>query len=94
MHCVPGDFTQKGIAFKHLAGLLKPNGQVFGCSVLSLHVEKNWLAKAAMAFLQISGIFNNQQDNAADLTAALDEYFVDVKVEVKGPTAVFSGRKK
>lgn len=94
MHCVPGNFTEKGIAFKHLAALLRPGGQIFGCSVLSENVDKNWLAKAAMGFLQGSGVFNNQHDNAADLSATLNAYFDEVKVEVIGPTAVFSGRKK
>lgn len=92
-HCVPGSFKQKGVAFEYLAKVLKPGGVLFGCSVLSQGVGKNLLAKAAMGFLQSSGIFNNQEDNVKELTAALEAHFVDVKVELKGPTAVFSARK-
>ena len=92
-HCVPGGFKQKGVAFEHLAKVLKPGGAIFGCSVLSQDVEKNLLAKVAMGFLQLSGIFNNQEDNVKELTAALEANFVDVKVELRGPTAVFSARK-
>lgn len=92
-HCVPGSFKQKGVAFEHLANVLKPGGVLFGCSVLSQDVEKNLLARAAMGFLQSSGIFNNQEDNVKELTAVLEANFVDVKVELRGPTAVFSARK-
>lgn len=92
-HCVPGSFEQKGQAFKHLATLLKPGGVIFGCSVLALDGEKNLLAKAALKFLQSSGIFNNQADSLQDLTKALESHFVDVKVEMRGPTAVFSARR-
>lgn len=91
-HCVPGSFKDKGVAFAHLGSLLNPGGSIFGCSVLGEGVQKNLLAKAAMGFLQRTGIFNNQQDNLKALTEALEAHFTDVKIEMRGPTAVFSAR--
>ena len=91
-HCVPGDFKHKGVAFAHLKTQLNPGAKVFGCTVLGEGVKKNWLAKAAMGLLQGLGIFHNQQDNVDDLRRALEDHFVDVEIEVRGPTAVFSAR--
>ena len=93
MHCVPGDFKSKSVAFAHLAPLLNSGGVIFGCTVLGQSGKPNLLARMAMRFLQRSGIFNNQADKLQDLQHALSQHFEQVEVELRGPTAVFSARK-
>lgn len=92
LHCVPGRFKQKGIAFSHLKTLLKEDGVLFGSTVLSVSVNKNLLAKMALKTLNWLGIFANQKDSLDELKASLSECFEQVEIEVRGPTAVFSAK--
>nr|WP_139347998.1 hypothetical protein [Nocardia donostiensis] len=34
MHCVPGTFAEKGVAFEHLARVLSDDGVLFGSTIL------------------------------------------------------------
>jgi 2-polyprenyl-3-methyl-5-hydroxy-6-metoxy-1,4-benzoquinol methylase len=92
MHCVPGSFEEKGIAFSHLAALLKPDGVLFGTSVLSEGVRKNPLARPFMWLMNALGVFNNRRDNAASLERYLRSHFTVLQFEVVGVTAVFAIR--
>ncbi|NOT97652.1 MAG: methyltransferase type 12 [Sideroxydans sp.] len=90
MHCIPGSFNEKGIAFKYLKPLLSKNGVLFGTTVLSEGVRKNMLAQPFMWLLNILGIFNNRKDNASDLQYYLGENFQLIEFEVIGVTAFFA----
>jgi hypothetical protein len=92
MHCVPGSFKEKGIAFAHLKPLLTKDGVLFGTTVLSQQVSKNLLALAVMWLLNALGVFNNRKDNAEDLKTYLEEHFELVEFEVVGVTAFFAVR--
>jgi hypothetical protein len=92
MHCVPGSFKEKGIAFAHLKPLMSQDGVLFGATVLSQQVSKNVLAVAAMWLLNFLGVFNNRKDNAQDLKGCLDENFQVIEFEVIGVTAFFAVR--
>lgn len=92
MHCVPGSFLEKGVAFSHLKPLLKLNGVLFGTTVLSEGVSKNLLARPFMWLVNVLGVFNNRRDNARDLELVLRQNFQLIDFEVVGTTAFFAVR--
>lgn len=92
MHCIPGSFKEKGIAFRHLKALLNDNGLLFGTTVLSKGVTQNWLSKIFVKFFNRLGVFINNDDSLIDLTEALRKYFQQVDITVVGSTAIFSAR--
>jgi 2-polyprenyl-3-methyl-5-hydroxy-6-metoxy-1,4-benzoquinol methylase len=93
MHCVPGGFKEKGIAFLHLRTLMSAGCVLFGTTVLSDGVRKNWLAKPFMWLMNFLGVFNNRADNADDLKAYLQAHFQIVEFEVVGVAAFFAIRR-
>ncbi|HEX7643266.1 MAG TPA: class I SAM-dependent methyltransferase [Burkholderiaceae bacterium] len=94
MHCVPGNFMEKHVAFQQLATLLGPHGVLFGTTVLGAGVRKNWLARPAMWLLNAIGLFNNRQDSARDLERFLRAHFQVLEFDVVGVVAVFAVRHK
>jgi 2-polyprenyl-3-methyl-5-hydroxy-6-metoxy-1,4-benzoquinol methylase len=92
MHCIPGSFKDKGIAFHHLKTLLNDNGVLFGTTVLAKGVKQNWLARHFMKFFNFIGVFINHDDSLADLTETLQKYFDQVDIKVEGSTAIFVAR--
>jgi hypothetical protein len=90
MHCVPGSYKEKGIAFSHLQPLLTEHGVLFGTTVLSDGVRKNLLARPFMWLMNYLGVFNNRQDNARDLKGFLEMNFQLLEFEVIGVTAFFA----
>ncbi len=90
MHCVPGSFIEKSVAFIHLKSLLGQDGVLFGTTVLSKDVHKNLLARPFMWLLNFLGVFNNRQDSARDLAYFLQNHFHVIEFEVIGVTAFFS----
>lgn len=93
MHCVPGSFQEKGVAFTHLLPLLSDNGVLFGSTVLSQGVQKNILAKPFMGWMNHLGVFNNREDNARDLEAYLRANFSVIEFRVVGVTAIFAVKR-
>jgi 2-polyprenyl-3-methyl-5-hydroxy-6-metoxy-1,4-benzoquinol methylase len=91
-HCVPGSLTEKTVAFDHLKVLMNPGCQIFGSTILQGGVPTSWSAKKLMKTYNKKGIFSNTKDSLKDLQTALTQRFQDVKVEVIGCVALFSGR--
>lgn len=94
LHCVPGSFKEKGIAFRHLKALLSEEGVLFGSTLLSQGVERNLLSKVLMATYNTAGIFNNDTDSLMELELALKSCFKNVKIDVVGSVALFSATDK
>jgi hypothetical protein len=94
MHCVPGNFKEKGVVFTHLQPLLSENGVLFGTTVLSDNIHKNVLARPFMWLMNSLGVFNNRSDNAGDLKECLDANFQLIEFEVMGVTAFFAVKKR
>ena len=94
MHCVPGSFKEKGVAFSNLAVLLAPGATLFGTTVLSQHVHKNVLARPFMWLMNALEVFNNRNDSARELEAYLREHFQVVQFELAGVTAFFAVKSK
>lgn len=88
MHCVTGNFTEKGIVFNNLKMLLKDNGVIFGATVLK-NPQSSRLALLLIKSLNYIGIFNNRDDDLEDLKNALNKYFKYVNVEIKSSVAFF-----
>jgi SAM-dependent methyltransferase len=93
MHCVPGNFKEKGIAFSHMRPLLSENGVLFGTSVLSEDIHQNLLAKPFMWLMNFRAVFNNRSDNARDLKECLEANFQVIEFDVVGVTAFFAVKK-
>ncbi|NKR28858.1 methyltransferase domain-containing protein [Rhodococcus hoagii] len=93
MHCVPGDWSEKGSAFKHIADVLSDDGVFFGSTILARGVQQNPLAKT-LTFLYNGPIraFHNSSDDLEGLRIALSQAFTDVNVEVTGTVAVWTAR--
>ena len=93
MHCVTGDFKQKGIAFNHLKSLLNEDGVLFGTTVLKTP-NSSFLAKFAMHVLNSIGLFNNQNDRIDELHASLQHYFKHVDIKTVSSVAIFLASDK
>jgi len=93
LHCLPGDMAGKGRALGHLAAVLKPEGVLFGSTVLAADVRHNRLGAALVDVYNRKGIFSNRGDSLAGLRAALDASFTDVSITMRGAVALFSARR-
>ena len=94
MHCVPGRFKEKGVAFLHLRPLMSERCVLFGTTVLSDGVRKNCLARPFMWLMNALGVFNNRGDNADDLKAYLEKSFQIIEFEVVGVAAFFAVKRR
>jgi ubiquinone/menaquinone biosynthesis C-methylase UbiE len=92
LHCLPGDLIDKGIMFKHLKKYLNHGGVIFGSTILGQGTKLNFFAQKLMNLYNKKGIFSNNKDDLESLLISLNEHFSDVKVEVVGAVALFSGK--
>ena len=92
LHCLPGPFEAKVVAFDHLKEMMNRNAVLFGSTLLHGGVPRNWFAQFLMGIYNRKGIFSNRNDSLADLDSALRERFRDVSLESVGCAALFSGR--
>jgi hypothetical protein len=67
---------------------------LFGSTVLSDGIRKNWLAKPFMWLMNSLGVFNNRGDRAADLEAYLQTHFQVIEFEIVGVAAFFEIKLK
>lgn len=88
-HCVSGTWTEKGVAFGHLADALAPEGVLFGGTILGQGVTHNAIGRRLMSVYNARGIFHNADDDAAGLEEALRRHFTRVEVDVVGVVALF-----
>lgn len=93
LHCLPGNLSEKSIAFSHLREVINEGGVLFGSTILGKYTQQNFLAKKLMAFYNKKGIFSNMDDDLVSLDTALKEHFSDVKIELIGCVAIFSAIK-
>ena len=92
LHCLPGTIRSKGVVLANLAPLCEPGATVFGATLLSGGVRRNWFARQVMARNNRVGIFSNEHDDLDGLQTMLGEHLTDVRVDVVGCVGVFSGR--
>lgn len=92
LHCMPGAIPEKGAAFANLKPLLNESGVLFGSTVLRHGVRCDLGARAFMRLYNARKVFCNLEDSLADLRRALETTFGNVRIEVIGCVAQFSGR--
>lgn len=94
IHCLPADVEGgKWRVFANLAPLLRPDGVLFGATVLCAELELGFFQGKLMGAYQRKGIFDNRQDSLAQLEAGLREQFDEVEVELSGVVGMFTARR-
>lgn len=88
-HCLPPN-ANKEQAFTHLAQFLKPDGVLFGATLLGKDTKLNPIAKGLMTLYNQKGIFGNQYDSYAALESALAANFSRYDIRQVGTAAIFS----
>lgn len=92
LHCLPGTMESKVVCLDHLKTMMRPNGVLFGSTLLQGGVIRSRLAKRLMDAYNERRIFSNERDTLEGLERALNERFRDVSIEVVGCAALFAGR--
>ena len=93
MHCVPGRWEQKGVAFQHIAEIIHDDGVFFGSTILGRGVATNPLAATISAlYNRVLHVFHNTHDDRAGLETALRAAFSDVRIAVFGSVATWVAR--
>lgn len=92
LHCLPGPMEEKSVVFDNLAPLLRPDGVVFGATLLSVGVDRSRAARALMRLYNRKGVFSNEADGVDELRAALERRFREVQLEIVGCAALFAAR--
>ena len=92
LHCLPGALPEKGVAIGHLKALLNPGGILFGATVLHGGVTRNALAVALMGLFNQRRTLCNRSDDLQGLESSLKQHLQEVRIEVVGCVALFSGR--
>ncbi len=90
LHCLPGSIEQKSVVFDHLTPLLRPDGVLFGATLLSVGVPRSRPACLLMRFYNRKGVFSNEADSVDALRVALERRFRKVSLEVVGCCALFA----
>ncbi|NNH72473.1 class I SAM-dependent methyltransferase [Nocardia uniformis] len=91
MHCVPGSFAQKGVAFTHLARVLADDGTLFGATILNQR-PRTLFGRALSATYTRAGAFNNADDNCTGLESTLRAAFAYVELTDVGDVTMFTTR--
>ena len=92
LHCLPGPPEYKEAALRNIAAVLAPDGVLFGATVLGRSGEHTWLARRVLTVFNRQGGFDNLDDSAAWLKAALERSFEKVEVSEVGSLAIFVAR--
>ncbi|WP_459957822.1 class I SAM-dependent methyltransferase [Nocardia sp. IFM 10818] len=92
MHCVPGSFAEKGVAFAHLARVLAKDGTLFGSTILNQR-PRTLFGRALTAVYTRVGAFNNAADDRVGLEAALRAAFAEVEITDVGDVTLFSAQR-
>ena len=92
LHCLPGTISAKSAVFGNLLALANHGATVFGATLLSGGVTRNWYARRVMAFNNHRGIFSNAGDDLVGLESVLREHLDEPSVAIRGCVALFAGK--
>ena len=92
LHCLPGPPEYKEAALRNIAAVLAPDGVLFGATVLGRSGNHTWLGQRVLTVFNRQGGFDNLEDSAVWLRAALERSFESVEVSEVGSLAVFVAR--
>ncbi|WP_327096024.1 class I SAM-dependent methyltransferase [Nocardia vinacea] len=91
MHCVPGGWDIKGVAFEHIAACTTDDGVFFGSTVLA--EPATLLSRAVGAFFRRQGAFHNAGDDESGLRRALEASWGVVQLHRIGQIALWTARE-
>jgi SAM-dependent methyltransferase len=89
LHCVPGDWETKGAALAGAAAAVRPDGRVFGSTILATGVPIRASARRVMRACNRWGIFHNTRDDLNGLDSILKRHFARHTLSVRGCVALF-----
>jgi SAM-dependent methyltransferase len=92
IHCLRGPMSNKAAAIRNIAAVLKPEGVLFGGTILGLEEHHTPQARLFLKGANKLGDFDNLGDTADGLREILEESFQEVEVEVVGSAAMFTAR--
>src|SRR5882672_6298364 len=92
LHCLPGTMTTKSAVFANLRPWLRPDGVLFGATILGSGVNHGFLARKLMDIYNAKGIFSNRSDSMEGLQNELEKHFEESSVRVVGSVALFTAR--
>ncbi|HSJ51096.1 MAG TPA: methyltransferase, partial [Actinomycetota bacterium] len=90
LHCLRSPMSNKAVAIRNVADVLKPDGVLFGSTVLGISERHSLPARAVLRAFNWHGDFDNLGDTVEGLRAILEESFTSVEVDVVGSTAHFT----
>ena len=90
IHCLPGPLERKQLAVTNVASVLKPDGVLFGASVLGIPGPHTRLARGVLKVFNKQGGFDNLADTEDALRTMLGSAFEHVELETVGSIAVFA----
>ncbi|HEY9414855.1 MAG TPA: class I SAM-dependent methyltransferase [Pseudonocardia sp.] len=94
LHCVPGSWAEKGLAFGHIAQVLTEGGVFFGSTILDTGVHHTPLSRALNSLYNGPiKLFHNRGDDLDGLQTALTAAFEEVEIITVGTVAVFAARR-
>lgn len=94
LHCLPGNMKSKNIIIENAVAMLKPQGVLFGATILSDPKLHNFLSKFAMNLANHKQVCCNKEDTYLLLKEILEKNLSEVEIETVGCVALFKGVKK
>lgn len=93
LHCLPGNIQTKSVALENIIDMLKPQGVLFGTTILSDEHLQTPMSRRLAKFYNQKNIFSNRYDTETSLGIVLRKYLEHVEIKVVGCVALFKGYK-
>jgi ubiquinone/menaquinone biosynthesis C-methylase UbiE len=93
LHCLPGPQARKATAIRNVAAVMKPDGVLFGGTLLGLSANHSAPARAMIRIGNWHGGFDCLEDTVEGLRQILDDSFGSVEIEVEFSLAYFTARQ-
>lgn len=95
LHCLPGPVQRKTVVFDHIRRNLTPEGVLTGATILGPRpgYSDPWFGVLIRYFCVRDGIFDNANDDAESLVAALRENFELVEAEIIGTVLIWKAQR-
>ena len=89
LHCLPGPLERKAVAIANIAGVLAPDGTLFGATVLGRSARHTRMGRVFLKAFNWRGAFDNLDDTEDGIRDILERSFRHVSIEGCGGLALF-----